>query len=83
MSYNVVVSPTFRQKAKRLLKKYASLKQELEVLVGRLERDPEHGTAVGKGCFKIRLAIRSKGTGKSGAPRSSPAWSMSKRRCGC
>lgn len=66
MSYSVVVSPTFRKQAKRLLKKYASLKQDLDALVGQLEKDPQQGIAVGKGCYKVRLAIRSKGKGKSG-----------------
>lgn len=51
MGYKVCVSPTFRKKAKRLAKKYASLKEELLDLVTRLERDPEQGTPIGKRCF--------------------------------
>ena len=69
MGYRVGVSPTFRKKAKRLAKKYASLKEELLDLVTRLERDPEQGTPIGKRCFKIRLSIKSKGGGKSGGAR--------------
>lgn len=58
MGYKVGVSPTFRRKAKRLVKKYASLKDELLELVALLEREPEQGTPIGKRCYKIRLAIK-------------------------
>ena len=69
MSYRVGVSPTFKKKAMRLVKKYASLKGELLELIGLLEQDPEQGTPIGKRCFKIRLSIKSKGGGKSGGAR--------------
>ncbi|GHT45775.1 hypothetical protein FACS189454_05800 [Planctomycetales bacterium] len=54
---------------KRLGKKYSSLKQDVDGLVNRLEMNPEMGTPLGKSCFKIRLAIASKGKGKSGGAR--------------
>lgn len=38
-------------------------------LVQKLKEHPEHGTAIGKNCFKIRIAIASKGKGKSGGAR--------------
>lgn len=69
MSYSVSVTPTFKAKAKRLIKKYASLKREIEDLIGSLEQDPQQGTAIGKHCYKVRLAIKSKGAGKSGGAR--------------
>lgn len=69
MSYSVSVTRTFKTRAKRLIKKYASLKHELDELIGSLEQDPEQGTSIGKRCFKIRLAIKSKGGGKSGGAR--------------
>jgi hypothetical protein len=34
-----------------------------------LTEDPTSGTSLGNNCYKIRLAIKSKGTGKSGGPR--------------
>ena len=34
-----------------------------------MKEKPEQGTALGKNCFKIRLAIASKGKGKSGGAR--------------
>lgn len=69
MSYSVSVTRTFKTRAKRLIKKYASLKHELDELIGSLEHDPEQGTSIGKHCFKVRLAIKSKGAGKSGGAR--------------
>ena len=69
MSYNVKSITVFERQAKRLIKKYASLKKELLILVQHLKENPEHGTPVGKNCFKIRIAINSKGKGKSGGAR--------------
>lgn len=69
MSYNVKTIGVFERQAKRLIKKYVSLKKELWVLVQELKENPEQGTAIGKGCFKIRIAIASKGKGKSGGAR--------------
>jgi hypothetical protein len=69
MSYNVKSIAVFEKQAKRLIKKYASLKKELLKLINELKENPEHGTAIGKNCFKIRIAIASKGKGKSGGAR--------------
>ena len=69
MSYNVKSIAVFERQAKRLIKKYASLKKELLELVQKLKENPEQGTAIGKNCFKIRIAIASKGKGKSGGAR--------------
>ncbi len=38
-------------------------------LIARLEIQPEQGRSIGNGCYKIRLAIASKGKGKSGGAR--------------
>lgn len=34
-----------------------------------MKENPDRGTAIGKNCYKIRLAIKSKGKGKSGGAR--------------
>jgi len=34
-----------------------------------LEKNPKTGKDIGKNCFKIRIAIKSKGRGKSGGGR--------------
>lgn len=51
------------------MKKYPSLRVELFQLIQDLKDNPEHGTAIGKSCFKIRISIASKGRGKSGGAR--------------
>lgn len=38
-------------------------------LIDDLSNDPHRGTDLGNGCYKIRLAIASKGRGKSGGAR--------------
>lgn len=69
MSYNILTIPPFDKQLKRLAKKYPSLKNEFAELLERLEQDPEQGTNLGNNCYKIRLAIASKGKGKSGGAR--------------
>ena len=54
---------------KRLAKKFPSLKAEYAALIEDLEENPKTGTPLGNNCFKIRLAIASKGRGKSGGAR--------------
>ena len=69
MSYNIIAVPTFRKELKKLAKKYHSLKKDLAVLFESLKENPLQGTALGRNCYKIRLAISSKGKGKSGGAR--------------
>jgi mRNA-degrading endonuclease RelE of RelBE toxin-antitoxin system len=69
MSYNVLYTENFRKEAKRLAKKYISLKTDIEALIENLEQDPTQGKSLGKDCYKIRMAIASKGKGKSGGAR--------------
>jgi mRNA-degrading endonuclease RelE of RelBE toxin-antitoxin system len=69
MSYNVKTVAIFEKQAKRLLKKYPSLKNELFQLIQELKENPERGTNLGKNCYKIRISIASKGKGKSGGAR--------------
>jgi hypothetical protein len=69
MSYNISSIPLFDKQAKRLAKKYPSLKRDLAGLIEKLTDEPEQGTALGNSFYKIRLAIASKGKGKSGGAR--------------
>jgi mRNA-degrading endonuclease RelE of RelBE toxin-antitoxin system len=59
----------FERQARRLMKKYPSLKEEIQTFVEQLERNPTCGTPLGHQCYKVRLAIASKGRGKSGGAR--------------
>jgi mRNA-degrading endonuclease RelE of RelBE toxin-antitoxin system len=69
MSSKVVVTPNFQREAKKLKKKYHSLKKELKDLIESLEQNPEQGTLITENVYKVRLAIKSKGKGKSGGAR--------------
>lgn len=69
MSFNVLTIPPFDKQFKRLAKKYPSLKSEIASLIIQLQQQPDTGTALGNECYKIRLAIASKGKGKSGGAR--------------
>ena len=69
MSYSVVLTDHFKKEAKRLTKKYRSLKAELEALGDELAENPTTGTPLGHDLYKVRLAIASKGKGKSGGAR--------------
>jgi mRNA-degrading endonuclease RelE of RelBE toxin-antitoxin system len=69
MSYKIILSNNFKKEAKKLCKKYTSLKQELDTLFQSLEIEPRQGTEVITDIYKIRLSISSKGKGKSGGAR--------------
>ena len=69
MKYKIVVSGEFEKEFKRLAKRYSSLKDDVSKLGGALLLNPTLGIPIGNGCYKIRLAISSKGKGKSGGAR--------------
>jgi len=69
MSFKIVLTEKFKKEAKRLSKKYPSLKIELSELNTNLSSDPTSGISLGSNTYKIRIAIKSKGTGKSGGAR--------------
>lgn len=69
MSFNIKTITVFERQAKRLIKKYPSLKKELLTLILEVKEDATKGTSIGNNCYKIRLAIASKGKGKSGGAR--------------
>jgi hypothetical protein len=69
MSYNVIPTPVFTKLFKKLYKKYPSLKADLQQLINTLEENPTTGTHLGHNLYKIRMAISSKGKGKSGGAR--------------
>ena len=69
MSFSVKSIEVFERQAKKLVKKHPSLIMELSTLVNDLKQEPKQGKPLGKNCFKIRLAIKTKGKGKSGGAR--------------
>lgn len=52
-----------------MAKKHPSLKSDFSALLKSLNEYPSQGTPLGNECYKIRMAITSKGKGKSGGSR--------------
>ena len=69
MSFEVELTDHFKKEAKKLTKKYRSLITELEALGNELAENPKTGTPLGHDVYKVRLAVSSKGKGKSGGAR--------------
>jgi|MGYP000204778982 mRNA-degrading endonuclease RelE of RelBE toxin-antitoxin system len=69
MSYKIELTDNFKNEAKKLIKKYASLRTEIIELGKELAENPTSGTPLGNDVYKIRLAIASKNKGKSGGAR--------------
>ena len=69
MNFEIELTDHFKKEAKKLTKKYRSLKTELKALGNELAENPTTGTSLGHDVYKVRLAIASKGKGKSGGAR--------------
>ena len=61
--FSVRPARSFEKDAKKLLKKYASLRNELIELGDELAENPTLGIPLGKDCYKIKIGIKSKGKG--------------------
>ena len=69
MSYSILPTHRFEKELKRLVKKFPSLKIEFKELIDEITKNPQVGTFIGNNCYKIRVAVESKGKGKSGGAR--------------
>lgn len=68
MNYNIEYHDNFKKELKNL-KKYPSLKNDLQNLLDNIEKELALAVDLGGGFKKIRLALKSKGKGKSGGAR--------------
>lgn len=62
-------TPEFLKSAKALAKRYRSFAEDLKNLCDEILKNPHAGDDLGNGIRKIRMAIKSKGKGKSGGAR--------------
>lgn len=69
MSFEIAVTPEFEIQAKALNKRHRSFKNDLKAFVISLKENPFQGVELSPGIRKIRMAISSKGRGKSGGAR--------------
>ena len=59
MSFKVKSLAVFEKQAKKLMKKYPSLKVEIFDIVKVLKTNANLGVSIGRNCYKIRIAIAS------------------------
>lgn len=69
MKVTISTIDEFDRRARRLAKKYKSLKDDLRTFQQEIMQNPLMGIDLGHGVRKIRMAITSKGKGKSGGAR--------------
>ena len=81
MKYDIFTIPPFDKQLKRLSKKYPSIKKDFSAFLKSIKSNPKQGTSLGKNCYKIRLAIKSKGKGKSGGTRVILNIAVSEKKC--
>jgi mRNA-degrading endonuclease RelE of RelBE toxin-antitoxin system len=73
MSYQILRTDEFSKHLKQLSKKYPSLNKDYEDFLQSLEQSPLQGISLGRNCYKVRMKISSKRTGKSGGARVPPS----------
>lgn len=69
MASKFILTDSFKRDAKKLAKKYRSLSQDIRALIDELQNDPYLGNRLTPNVYKVRIAIKSKGRGKSGGGR--------------
>lgn len=69
MAVKISVTTEFKRQLKPIAKKYRSIPSDLRKLEKSLMEDPAQGVDLGNGVHKVRMAIASKGRGKSGGAR--------------
>lgn len=69
MIYKAIPTPSFKKEVKSLFKRYKSLKSDLDKFTKSIEENPFQGSELSPGIRKVRMAIESKGRGKSAGAR--------------
>jgi hypothetical protein len=69
-NYKVYPTDIFMAEAKKLAKKFPTIKQDFEELHRVLKKDPITGNDnLGRDCYKVRMPITDKNCGQSGGAR--------------
>lgn len=69
MSFEITLTKSFRRNLKPFVKRFASIVNDLEALKEELISNPQAGEPLGRDCYKVRMRIKAKNTGKSGGAR--------------
>ena len=65
----IIATSAFIRSAKAIAKKYRSFNADYQRMMAELTENPRMGVDLGNGYRKVRMAISSKGKGKSGGCR--------------
>ena len=69
MSFEITLTRSFRRNLKPLVKRFASIANDLEALEQELLNNPQAGEPLGRDCYKVRMRIEAMNTGRSGGAR--------------
>ena len=69
MNFEIHQTSDFKVAAKALSKRYKSFKEDLRTFADSLRENPMQGVEIAPHVRKVRLAVHSKGKGKSGGLR--------------
>ena len=69
MAFEVVLTAGFKKELKHIAKKHRQILTDINLLIDRLAENPAFGDDLGRGVYKIRLAISGSSKGKSGGAR--------------
>ena len=69
MNFDIIPTSGFAKALKALAKRHRSIKHDVDEFSKSLQKNPFQGDELGPGIRKIRMAISSKGRGKSGGAR--------------
>ena len=85
MAYYTDTTNHFDKQAKKLSKKYASVMSDIDSLRLSLSENPLQGDRLGNDLYKVRMAIKSKGKGKSGGAGEMhfKIYADKRRKCTC
>jgi mRNA-degrading endonuclease RelE of RelBE toxin-antitoxin system len=61
MKFAIIITEDFKKDFKSLFRKYPSVVDDVENLKNELINSPQQGEPLGKDCYKIKMAISSKG----------------------
>jgi hypothetical protein len=65
VNYEVVTTEEFLKDVKSILKVYPGFKRDIQGIILSLQENPEQGSPLGQGLYKLRISITGKSAGKS------------------
>ncbi len=70
MNFKIILTSRFEKEAKKIARVYPQFKTDIEALLESLSSDPNQGSHLGHGIYKVRIQITGKPTEKRYGARS-------------